>query len=192
MSKNTLDIGIDTVDVKRAWIQTYSGGVFHILDPQQDEINIVDVGHALAMLCRFTGHVRRFYSIAEHCVLGSRLVPQKDALWFLMHDASEAFINDINRPLKHFTGIGSEYLPVEANIMKAICQKFRLPAEEPSSIKKVDNAMLYAEKEQLLAPMDWDFKWGDVKSADVKVKCWAPEVAEVEFLHRFYELTNKI
>jgi hypothetical protein len=181
-----------TVDTKHAWIQTYSGGMFHILDPQQDEILITDIGHALGMLCRFTGHVRRFYSIAEHCVLGSRLVPQKDALWFLLHDASEAYITDLNRPLKHFTGIGSEYLPVEAKIMGAICQKFRLPSEEPASIKKIDNAMLFAEKEQLLAPLEWDAKWGDIKPADVKVKCWAPEVAEVEFLHRFYELTGKV
>jgi uncharacterized protein len=51
-----------TVDTKRAWIQTYSGGQFHILDPQQDEILITDLGHALAMLCRFTGHVRRSLS----------------------------------------------------------------------------------------------------------------------------------
>ncbi len=130
--------------------------------------------------------------MAEHCVHGSRLVPQKDALWFLLHDASEAFIADINRPLKHFTGIGSEYIPVETKIMEAICQKFRLPAEEPTSIKKADNAMLIAEKQQLLAPLEWDAKWEEIKPADVKVKCWAPEVAEVEFLHRFYELTGQL
>jgi uncharacterized protein len=182
----------DTVDTKRAWIQTYTGGVFHILDPQQDEISILDIGHSLAMQCRFTGHVRRFYSVAEHCVHGSRLVPQKDALWFLLHDASESFLTDINRPLKHFTAIGSEYLPIEAKVMEAICQKFRLSIEEPPSVKKVDNAMLFAEKEQLLVPMEWDQKWGDVKPADVKVKCWAPEVAEVEFLHRYYELTQQL
>jgi uncharacterized protein len=192
MSKEINEPVIDTVDAKRAWIQTYLGGKFHILNPQQDEIDIRDIGHALAMMCRFTGHVRRFYSVAEHCVLGSLLVPQKDALWFLLHDASEAYIADINRPLKHFTGIGSEYLPVEALIMKEICQKFRLSLDEPASIKKTDNAMLIAEKEQLLAPLEWDSKWGDIKAAEIKVRCWAPEVAEVEFLHRYYELTSKI
>jgi hypothetical protein len=83
-------------------------------------------------------------------------------------------------------------MPIEAKIMEAVCQKYRLPLEEPPSIKKVDNAMLFAEKEQLLVPMEWDAKWGDIKPADVKVKCWAPEVAEVEFLHRFYELTNQL
>jgi hypothetical protein len=182
----------DASDVKRAWIQTFLGGTFHILDPQQDEIHIRDIGHALAMQCRFTGHVRRFYSVAEHCVLGSRLVPEKDALWFLLHDASEAYIADINRPLKHFTEIGPAYIPVEAAIMRSVCQKFRLPSEEPTSIKKADNAMLFAEKEQLLAPMEWELKPDEGKAANIKVKCWAPEVAEVEFLHRFYELTNQL
>jgi hypothetical protein len=153
------DHGRDSVDVEKAWIQTNSGGVFHILDPREGEIKITDIGHSLAMQCRFTGHVRRFYSIAEHSVLGSYLVPEGDALWFLLHDASEAYIADINRPLKHFTQIG--------------------PA--------------YAEKEQLLPPMEWVVKWGDAPvAADIKVKCWAPEVAEVEFLHRFYQLTNQL
>jgi uncharacterized protein len=188
------------VDATKAWIQTYSGGIFHILDPKQDEINIKDIGHSLAMQCRFTGHVRHFYSIAEHSVLGSFIVPKQHALRFLMHDASEAYIADINRPLKHFTGVGAAYLPVEANIQEAIHDKFGLrlfdydcTAPEPKCIKEADNAMLYAEKEQLLPPMDWGMKWGaDTKAADVKIRCWAPEVAEVEFLHRFYELTGQI
>jgi hypothetical protein len=187
------DHGRDSVDVEKAWIQTNSGGVFHILDPREGEIKITDIGHSLAMQCRFTGHVRRFYSIAEHSVLGSYLVPEGDALWFLLHDASEAYIADINRPLKHFTQIGPAYLPIEANIMKAIALKFGLPTIEPLSVKKADNAMLYAEKEQLLPPMEWVVKWGDAPvAADIKVKCWAPEVAEVEFLHRFYQLTNQL
>jgi uncharacterized protein len=188
------------VDASKAWIQTYSGGIFHILDPKQDEINIKDIGHSLAMQCRFTGHVRHFYSIAEHCVLGSFIVPKKHALRFLMHDASEAYIADINRPLKHFTGVGAAYLPVEENIQDAIHEKFHLQlldhdcaVPEPACIKEADNAMLYAEKEQLLPPMDWETKWGaDTKAADVKILCWAPEVAEVEFLHRYYELAGKL
>ena len=188
------------VDATKAWIQTYSGGIFHILNPKQDEINIKDIGHSLAMQCRFTGHVRHFYSIAEHSVLGSFLVPKQHALRFLLHDASEAYIADINRPLKHFTGVGSAYLPVEATIQDAIHEKFHLleidngcTVPEPACIKEADNAMLYAEKEQLLPPMDWVNKWGaDEKPAPVTIRCWAPEVAEVEFLHRFYELTGQI
>lgn len=184
---------INGVDIDRAWIQTASGGKFHILDPQQSEINILDIAHALAMQTRFTGHGRKFYSVAEHCVLGSHLVPEKDALWFLLHDASEAFVSDISRPLKHFTGVGPTYLAVEQKIMEAIVKKFDLPLPEPVTIKQIDNAMLFAEKEYLLPPMVWDTKWAENEEpAKIRICGWPPEIAKIEFLHRFYKLTNQL
>jgi uncharacterized protein len=183
----------DEVNVNKAWIQTASGGVFHILDPRQDEILITDIGHALGQMCRFTGHVRRFYSVAEHSIHASHLVPEKDALWALMHDSSEAYIADLNRPLKHFTAVGPVYKTTEKKIMDAICVKFRLPLEQPESVDKADATMLYTEKAQLMPPMEWDTKWAeDTSTADIKVRCWSPEIAKVEFLHRFYELTNQL
>lgn len=183
----------DGIDVSRAWIQTVSGGIFHILEPRQDEILIMDIGHALGMMCRFTGHVRRFYSVAEHSVHASRLVPAEDALWALMHDASEAYIADINRPLKHYTEVGPSYLKTEKTIMDAICLKFHMSTEQPATVTAADAAMLYAEKEQLLPVMDWGTKWADdITPAQVQIRCWSPEVAKVEFLHRFYELTNQL
>lgn len=182
-----------TVDVSKAWIQTAGGGVFHILDPRQNEIFITDIAHALSMMCRFTGHVRKFYSVAEHCVHASRIVPPEDALWALLHDASEAYIADLNRPLKHFTAVGETYMTVETTIMKAICTKFRLPFEQPKSVHDADTAMLYAEKDQLMPPVDWEVKWGtNQKSADVQTRCWAPDVAKAMFLSRYYELTDQI
>jgi len=183
----------DGPDVSRAWIQTVSGGQFHILDPRQDEIHITDIGHALAQMCRFTGHVRRFYSVAEHCVLASQIVPAQDALWALLHDASEAYIADLNRPLKHFTAVGPTYLETEKKIMDAICVKFRISPDQPASVHKADTAMLYAEKDQLMPPMIWETKWGnDQQPADIKVRCWSPEIAKVEYLHRYYELTKQL
>src|ERR1700732_5397995 len=134
-----------TIEIERAWIQTYSGGQFHILAPQQHEILITDIGHSLAMQCRFTGHARRYYSVAEHSVLGSYIVLVQYALRFLLHDGSEAYIADLNRPLKHFTGVGSSYLPVEEAITEAINLKFNIIGEEPACIKDADNAMLFAE-----------------------------------------------
>lgn len=166
-------------------------GKFHILNPQQDEIQIEDIGNALAKLCRFTGHTRKFYSVAEHSVYTSRLVPKQDALWALLHDASEAYISDLNRPLKHFTQVGPTYKEVEDIVQRAICVKFRLPEEEPASVKKADNALLYAEKEALLPPMDWGIKWADEETpADIVIKGWSPEIAATEFFHRYYELTG--
>jgi hypothetical protein len=178
-------------NVKEAWIETYSGLRFYILDPQPDQIQIEDIAHSLSLLCRFTGHVKHFYSVGQHSLLGSYLVPPQDALWFLLHDASEAFIGDMNRPLKHGTDAGEAYIPVEAGIMRAICNKFGLPQEEPKSVRLTDNAMLYAEKEQLMAPLSGDHDWGcSTEAARVKLYEMMPREVEYLFLKRFRNLTH--
>lgn len=186
-------VALDGVDVSRAWIQTSTGGKFHILAPQQDEIEIEDIGHSLAKMCRFTGHVRKFYSVAEHSVLASRLVPPSDTLWALLHDASEGYLTDMNRPLKHFTPVGPVYREIEKTVQNAICVKFHLPLDQPTSVHDADNALLYAEKDQLMPSMDWETKWGKNEAlANVKIRCWSPDVAKVAFLYRFFELTNQL
>src|SRR5271165_7548492 len=87
---------------KGDWIQTYTGRVMYPLDPRPEEINIIDIAHALSNLCRFTGHVRTFYSVAEHSVRVSQHCDPKDALWGLLHDASEAYLADMSRPMKRY------------------------------------------------------------------------------------------
>src|SRR5258706_13895138 len=82
------------------WIETYSGKQFHILDPQLDEIELYDIAHALSMQCRYTGHCESFYSVAEHCVIVSMLVPKEMAIAGLFHDASEAYLTDEVSPVK--------------------------------------------------------------------------------------------
>lgn len=178
-----------SVDVDKAWIQTASGGRFHILDPRPEEILIEDIAHALGMMCRFTGHVRKFYSVAEHCIHASYIVPWEDRLWALLHDSPEAYIADINRPLKHFTGVGKAYLPVEEKIMDAICNKFGLGLKQPDTVTAADTAMLYAEKDQLMPPMEWETKWGpNPTPADVLVQCWSPEESSRNYLRRFRQI----
>lgn len=180
-------------DAVKAWIETSTGRRFHILNPSAEEIDIRDIGHGLSMMCRFTGQVRRFYSVAEHCVHCSRLVKPEFALQALMHDASEAYIADINRPMKHFTPIGDSYKKIEKRIMDLIYTKFGMPTEEPKEVKDADTAMLLAEKSQLMTALLWDTNWaGGITSADTQVRCWSPEIAETVFLYRFYELTNQL
>ena len=76
--------------------------------------------------------------------------------------------------------------------MEAVCTRFDLNPEQPESVHVADDALLYAEKYQLMPPVEWDTKWGNGSSANVKIKCWPQEVAKTVFLHRFYELTEKI
>ena len=177
--------------VDRAWIQTFTNKKFHILNPRQKEICIEDIAHSLSLQCRFTGHVKWHYSVAQHCVYASRIVPFEFALEALMHDSSEAYICDMSRPLKHYTDAGTEYLEIESEIEYVIAKKFGLPRPMSPQVKDADNQMLYAEKAQLMPPMTWDTKWSkDQKAANVVIGRWTPETAEARFLRRFNDLTG--
>src|SRR5580692_700756 len=116
------------------WIQTATGRQFWPMDPRPDEIFIDDIAHALSMLCRFGGHCLRFYSVAEHSVLLSRVAPQKHKLWALLHDASEAYLVDVPRPIKPML-VG--YKAAEEKIQRAIAVRFNLHFGIPEDIKSL-------------------------------------------------------
>ena len=171
--------------LKGDWLQTYTGKQFWPLDPQQDAIDIFDIAHALSHQCRYGGHCKKFYSVAEHVVHVSLAVPPQDALWGLLHDAAEAYLVDVPRPIKKFLG---NYDKIEANLMAAIQRKFGLQGEMPLSVKDADNAILFTERAALLSkpPADWDFE--GVKPLDCPIHGWGPEQAEYMFLERFVDL----
>jgi 5'-deoxynucleotidase YfbR-like HD superfamily hydrolase len=108
--------------VDTCWIQTYSGIKMHPLSPTEEEISIEDIAHALSNLCRFTGHCNKFYSVAQHSVLVSVYSPRDYAMWGLLHDASEAYLNDIARPIK-ISDEYNTYRKIEENLMKVIAKK---------------------------------------------------------------------
>ena len=183
-----------------AWIETYTGKRFHILEPTEDEIDILDIAHAEANQCRFTGHVKNFYSVAEHSYYVSLLVPSCYALKALLHDASEAYISDLSRPLKHCTPLGTIYLDIEKKISDAIYAKFGLSeVDGEAEIKAADNAMGLTEHEQLFEnPLSWDtdssrFTWQGATPLSrerLTIPGYAPKYAERIFLARFRELTR--
>jgi len=171
------------------WIQTYSGRQFFPMDPRPEDIDPVDIAHALSNVCRFTGHVSGFYSVAQHSVLISERVPEEDALWGLLHDASEAYIADVARPVKR----SEEMLPyreVERKLMLAVCLRFCLPIEMPASVAEADHRMLWTEKRDLMA--DEPAPWGDpVEPYRIPVTPWAPQDAKKAFESRLEELLPK-
>jgi 5'-nucleotidase len=184
---------IDAVDASKAWIITYTGLKFYHLNPQPEMIRIEDIAHSLSQLCRWTGHTKFFYSVAQHSVYASLVCKPEYAFACLMHDAAEAFLGDMNRPLKHFTAAGPAYLQIEEKIEAVIFRKFGLPSVLLPAVKEVDVQMLYAEKAQLMNVNETTQyearKWGeDETEANILIDCWTPKQAKKMFLERFKEL----
>lgn len=169
------------------WMQTVSGNAYWPGDPRADEVRIEDIAHALSMLCRYGGHCSRFYSVAEHSVLVSQVVPARFALVGLLHDATEAYVVDVPRPLKHML-VG--YEPIEKLNWLAIAARFDLPTTLPPCVKVADNAVLLAEKAVLMrpAPAAWQIPG---EPADVPIVGYAPERARRLFLDRFHSLCKE-
>ena len=179
--------------MSQALIETATGVAFDILKPTVEMVHIEDIAHALSQMNRFTGHCRFPYPVSQHSRFVSHLVPDEFALWGLLHDASEAYIGDMNRPMKHFSTAGEAYCRVEKHLMNIICDKFELNREEPEAVKEADDLMLYAEKQQLMpCKMEWTVKWSESeKAADVKIVETPFRDNKQLFLNRFYQLYNK-
>lgn len=147
------------------WIQTFTGKAFRPLDPRAEDVDLIDIAHALAMTCRYSGHTKRFYSVAEHSVLVSQMVPPEHAREALMHDAGEAYLPDIPRPIKRFlTG----YKQREERLDRAIAEHFGLRYPWHESIHVADTIILADEKLALMGPepMPWLLPYTPVLGGD--------------------------
>ena len=136
------------------WIETYTGKVMYPLDPREDEIDIVDVYHSLSHLCRFTGHTSMFYSVGAHscvCMFVAMRMGHSAKIQFmtLLHDASEAYLTDIPKPLKEFM---PEYCVFEYNLMSVIFKKYigEYTEEESRIVKNIDYLVLKNEAREFM------------------------------------------
>lgn len=137
------------------YIRTYTGKKFYPMDPQPEAIDIKDIAHALSLVCRGNGHVKTFFSVAQHCIncameAEARGLSQRVVLGCLIHDASEAYMSDVPRPFKQFLG---EYLAQEEKLLEVVYSKFlgsSLTEEEKRIIKQIDDDMLYYDLRELL------------------------------------------
>jgi len=170
------------------WMQTYSGKRFHPLSPRAEDIDIVDIAHALSMACRYGGHCKWHYSVAQHCVLVASKAPPEAKLHALLHDASEAYLGDVIRPLKHQEAM-SDYRLAEHTLEAAINRKF-LTTVAFDEVKLLDNRIITDEKEQLMVPTPWDHLWPNLPALGVTIKQWSPETARWKFLNAFEEYSR--
>ena len=170
-------------------ITTFSGIRFWPLLPNPADIRIEDIAHALSNQCRFAGHAREFYSVAEHSVRVSQLCPPEDALWGLLHDASEAYLTDVPAPLKALL-VFEAYRVAERSLQGVIAARFGLAPEQPASVTEADRVMLRIEMSDLLpAATSHLFKPSQARSI---TKPWSTRTAEARFLKRYRELGGKV
>jgi 5'-deoxynucleotidase YfbR-like HD superfamily hydrolase len=130
-------------------VVTYSGRRINLLDPQPEQIELVDIAHALAHLARFNGHTRTFYSVADHSIRVAEQMPAPLRLVGLMHDATEAYLGDVVRPLKR---ILPGYIALEKSMWTAIALRFGLPLEMPAAVRFADRVLVATELRDLLVP----------------------------------------
>lgn len=173
------------------WFITASGRQFFTLDPTPDAVCIEDIAHALSHICRYGGHSLRFYSVAQHSVIVSHIVPPELALHGLMHDAAEAYCGDVIRPIKRV--LGTNYADIEARIDAAVAARFglrRLSADEKAEIKRADNVALVTERRDLVAPHAWAWKEDEVGYEPLPDRILAEPaaLARARFLDRFNAL----
>lgn len=177
------------------WMQTHSGRRFYPKDPMAHEVDPEDIAHALSLLCRYGGHVDRFYSVAEHSVLMSYAAPAEHALTALLHDATEAYVCDLPRPLKILL---PDYRDMEARVWLAIVDRFegygfRVPVLLPDEVKAIDTRILIDEKRALFRHSEqWGVELDGLEPLGVEVQGWGPVVAETRFLDRLEELTSSV
>ena len=172
-----------------SFIHTYSGKAFFPLAPESADIEIRDIAHALSMQCRFVGHCREFYSVAEHSVRVSMACANADALTGLLHDAPEAYLHDLASPIKQAEGM-ERYREAEEVLWAAIAERFGLPAAIPNSVHRADRLLLNTEARDLF---DKTVAWadaGNVQPRQIRALT-SPRAAEAWFLDRFRELDRR-
>jgi hypothetical protein len=181
------------VNLDDQWISLLSGGQFNYNKPEESDVTIEDIAAALSNVCRFSGHLPRFYSVAQHLVNTSYLVRPELAFDALMHDTAEAFTNDLPTPLKWALPIFKE---LEVKIESAMGDKFGFTYPYHPEVKEADTIMLMVEKtyvknDRSVWPQYEHVKFEHaVANPKVDLQSWRPSVARNKFMMRYRELTN--
>lgn len=187
-------------DAPVPYLETYTGKYFNYQDPSPESVCLQDIAHALSNICRFNGHSKRFYSVAEHSVLVSYHVPLHCAAEGLLHDAAEAYYGDVVAQFKPSVWIGDvtfkagdkvyPFKTVEENLLRIILLKYGLRWPLPEAVLQIDKQLLVTEylalKSDDLPP--WIVGVPELKMSAHAIVGHLPSVAEQMFLGRAHVL----
>jgi uncharacterized protein len=167
-------------------ISTRSGRNVSLLNPSAGQIEIGDIAHGLAQQCRFNGQTSKFYSVAQHSVLVSSILPKELKLAGLLHDAAEAYLGDIVQPLKILL---PEFNEIESRFMQVISERFDVKGLDHPEIKHADLIALATERRDLMPmeQMDWPVLTG-ISALRIAIHPMSPDKAAKAFLDCFFRL----
>ena len=183
---------------KGNYIGTYNGGRFWVTDPQVQDVEIEEIAHSLSLNCRFNGHTRHLWTVAQHSILVSDICFYEDpfiGLIGLLHDASEGYISDIARPFKH---VLEKYLDIEKQVQKKIYEACGIEVDEIDEgtmrkVKEADDLALSAEAHKLMNPCDDWISWGgfdnpNIKTLERSIRMENPQLVKGKYIRRLMEL----
>lgn len=161
----------------KAYIRTYTGELVNVFNIDPEQIHIEDIAHALSMQCRFSGHTREFYSVAQHSCYCYEL-SQEYPFECLMHDVAEAYLHDVASPIKKWFFV---YRIMENRLMKVLAKKYGFTYPFPPEVHKIDKDMLHNEMCSFM---------GKISRYFIMVESWDHQQAKDEFL-RIFQLLDK-
>jgi hypothetical protein len=170
------------------WMQTYGGRQFWPYDALPEDFYVDDIAHALSQICRYGGHTTQFYSVAEHCYLMSMTFEDpRLALEALLHDAPEAYIGDMIRPLKRNM---PEYCDIDDRLLGMLFVMHGLSPNMSQEVKDADNRILLDERDRLLRPPPVPWGIEGLEPLGVRIEPLSPERAKAKWTSRYYELVK--
>lgn len=178
------------------YVATSSGRLFDVVNPTPEQVDIHEIAYALANVNRFGGHTKWPYTVAQHSVYCAiecqrRYDTPHLELACLLHDAAEAYVGDVIRPVKRL--IASVYRPIEDRVQAAIWQRFGLEidADVERVIKDVDNAVVMAESAALMiGSCSWN--WEGVDRSPIEIRRWSENGPYNAFMAKFRQLFGEL
>lgn len=177
------------------WQQTASGNQFFLDDPLEEEVDLEDIATALANQCRYNGHVRTFYSVAQHATeiaiwMEADGYGKETCLAGLHHDSAEAYTGDIISQVKYLI---PEFRAMETKVEEVVLRAMgvKLNLYRTAAIKHYDLIALATERRDILNPNLSDNTWGELPKPRVgRLFPWSPAIARVMFLNQHAHITE--
>jgi hypothetical protein len=187
MEHGAVAVAVQT-EFPASYMYTLSG-IYHPLAPCVEEVNIDDISHHLAFQCRYNGACEHYYSVAEHSFWCSTMVPPQYALEALLHDAAEAYLGDIIRPLKRMPQF-AKYRELEELNERVIAKAFNLTYPWPACVKEADEDIATLEVTTIIKSEAHNYCVNGVVPKNVHLACWSPNYAKLKFRERYRVLSQ--